>query len=446
MRLGASVPSKVGKEGLRLQGTTPLLYVGTMQELPPFVLSQNRVMCNDCNACSFLGHSFLFCIGVDRALAMGKKHKPFRSHDSSVLFRLSRFSDAYRSRLLNGMVNLQHYCEKSWNVKLDLVLRRAKVADKVLSQFVLTRHEELGAKGLSLVKHAILGCQHVVPSLRNQLAVTWANVKVWEEKRQTKLRPPLPVAIWLLMVGLARAHGLVASSVQQKCEWGAFSCLLEVGLLCLLRPGELLRITTRDISLPENLSLSQGQAAIRIESPKNRRQFGNFQFVSLKNPSTIARLRDLVAAAGDRQSLWPGPPSRFSRLFKQITSELKLEDCKFTPGSLRPGGATFLFGEGTPINVLRFLGRWTAEKSLEHYIQHAMSTKILNQLNSDTTRRLNKLAFHCLCLVVHPSISFPAPCVRSGHKIGQAVTVAWCLQYAKLERKIWERAGEGWQS
>lgn len=417
-----------------------------MQELPPFVLSQDRVIRNDCNACSFLGHSFLFCIGVDRALAMGKKHKPFRSHDSSVLFRLSRFSDAYRSRLLNGMVNLQHYCEKSWNVKLDLVLRRAKVADKVLSQFVLTRHEELGEKGLSLVKHAILGCQHVVPSLRNQLAVTWANVKVWEEKRQTKLRPPLPVAIWLLMVGLARAHGLVASSVQQKCEWDAFSCLLEVGLLCLLRPGELLRITTRDISLPENLSLSQGQAAIRIESPKNRRQFGNFQFVSLKNPSTIARLRDLVAAAGDGQSLWPGPPSRFSRLFKQITSELKLEDCKFTPGSLRPGGATFLFGEGTPINVLRFLGRWTAEKSLEHYIQHAMSTKILNQLNSDTTRRLNKLAFHCLCLVVHPSISFPAPCVRSGHKIGQAVTVAWCLQYAKLERKIWERAGEGWQS
>ncbi len=375
---------------------------------------------------------------------MGKKSKSFRSHDASVLFRLSRFSEAYRNRLLSGMVNLQHFCEKSWGVKLNLVLRHAKVADKILSQFVLTRHEELGAKGLSLVKHALLGCQHVMPSLRNQLAVTWANLKVWEEERQTKLRPPLPVAIWLIMVGLARAHAIDASVFLQKREWHAFSCLLEVGLLCLLRPGELLKISLSDISLPEDLSLSQGQAAIRIVSPKNRRQFGEFQFVSLKNPSTIARLRDLVAAAGEKQVLWPSSPSRFSKLFKQLTSELKLQDCKFTPGSLRPGGATFFFGEGTPINVLRFLGRWTVEKSLEHYIQQAMATKILNHLHTDTILRLNKLAHHCLSFVVHPSIAFPAPCVDRGNKTGQAEIVDWCLQYAKLERKVWKGTGEGW--
>ena len=296
----------------------------------------------------------MIIIGVIGAVTMGKKGRSFQSHDASVLFRLSRFSDAYRNRLLSGMVDLQQYCEKSWNVKLELALRNDKVADKILSQYVLTRHAELGQKGLSLVKHALLGCQHVRPSLRHRLAVTWANLKAWEEERQTKLRPPLPVAIWLLMVGLARAHAIDSPSVQQSREWDVFSCLLEVGLLCLLRPGELLRIGVSDISLPEDLSLSQGQAAIRIVSPKNRRQFGEFQFVSLRNPSTIARLRDLVAVAEKGAALWPSKPAKFSKLFKQLTIELKLENCKFTPGSLRPGGATFFFGEGTPINVLRF--------------------------------------------------------------------------------------------
>lgn len=63
---------------------------------------------------------------------------------------------------------------------------------------------------LSLVKHALLGFQHVFPQLRGKLATCWENLKVWEEQRATKLRPPLPVPLWLFMVGLARAHAKVA--------------------------------------------------------------------------------------------------------------------------------------------------------------------------------------------------------------------------------------------
>jgi hypothetical protein len=47
-----------------------------------------------------------------------------------------------------------------------------------------------------------------------------------------------------------------------------------------------------------------------------------------------------------------------------------------------------LYGRGLSISQLRFAGRWTAGKSLEHYIQQAMATQILNKLSSETISRL----------------------------------------------------------
>ena len=41
-----------------------------------------------------------------------------------------------------------------------------------------------------------------------------------------------------------------------------------------------------------------------------------------------------------------------------------------------------LFGQGVGISVLRFIGRWSAERSLEHYIQQAMATQIVNRLDA----------------------------------------------------------------
>ena len=61
--------------------------------------------------------------------------------------------------------------------------------------------------------------------------------------------------------------------------------------------------------------------------------------------------------------------------------ELGVKACNFTPASLRPGGATMYFSRGVQISTLRFMGRWTAEKSLEHYIQLAMATQIMNKLD-----------------------------------------------------------------
>lgn len=356
----------------------------------------------------------------------------FRFSASQAAFRFSRFPKAYRSRLLSGIQDLQRYCfQEGGGIKLKNLLTSPRLTDRTLARYVVSRHLDNRGSTLSLVKHAVLGCQHLVPQLRGKLVTTWENVRVWEEKRRTKLRPPLPLPIWVFMTGLSRAHSIVAGSENRQKEWMTVALFLELGLLCLLRPGELLRLKGADFALPGDFSLSQNHAAVRIVSPKNRRQFGDEQFVALQNPNTIAWLRQ-SGIMGKDVLLWTATASRFSRFFKQLTFELGVQDCGFTPGSLRPGGATMLYGRGWNISQLRFAGRWTAEKSLEHYIQQAMATQILNRLQQPTVDRLKRLGPLCLRLVVHDAcspLSVSLPKVRKDDGLS---IVQWCNSYAEL--------------
>ena len=61
------------------------------------------------------------------------------------------------------------------------------------------------------------------------------------------------------------------------------------------------------------------------------------------------------------------------------------------------------YNQNVPISTLRFMGRWTVEKSLEHYIQLAMATQILNKLDQSVVSRLSKLAPLCLSCVFEDS-------------------------------------------
>ena len=342
---------------------------------------------------------------------------------------LSRFSKPYRSRLLAGFRDVQDFAATSFGCSLRYVLSDPNRADEILSQYVLERHHSSMDSKLSVVKHALLCCQHVQPKLKGRINTSWENLKVWEERRVTKLRPPLPVPLWLFMVGLSRAHAKVECTQALRKRWNMFAVLLEVGLLCMLRPGELLKLHHCDVSLPGDFTLSQPFAAIRIASPKNRRQFGAEQFVVLRNPNTISWLKEFVVE-GSSAMLWEWHDSQFAKLFKQTCAELKIS-------RLHPGGATMLYGQGTPISTLRFMGRWTVERSLEHYIQLAMSTQIMNKLLPEAVSRLKKVGHLCLEHVLLPHGCHPLQPLTSQSRFSAGTLVEWCKQYAALERKAW---------
>lgn len=342
-----------------------------------------------------------------------------------AVFRFSRFSSAYRSRLLAGLLDVQNFLSATTSLSLHRVLDDPSLANEVLGCYVMSRHETHPAKSLSTVKHGLLGCQHLKPTIKGRLLTPWENLRVWEERKTTQLRPPLPVAIWCVMVGLARGHGLATSNLTRKFEWLCLASLLEIGFLCLLRPGELLKLKHSDFSFPGSFTNSHSHASIRVAAPKNRRQFGEQQFVTLGNPSAIEWLR-LLCCESSEEKLWPSKPHRFVRLFKQLLKELQVDCYGFVPASLRPGGATMLYGCGIPISTLRFIGRWTVEKSLEHYIQQATATQILNRLSEKSIRRLSSVAAACLVLVPAPkcrgNLAFLSQDISSD---GPSI-ISWC--------------------
>lgn len=368
---------------------------------------------------------------------MSRSQEPL-SHGAQAYYRLSRFSTAYRGRLLAGLQDVHAFCRESMCLPLKTVLKRHQVADKVLGQYVIERHRSTKGKALSQIKHALLGCQHLVPQLRGKLMTAWQNVKVWEEEKSTHMRPPLPLPIWVCMVGIARGRSFVVRDALEKSLWCILAVMLEIGLLCMLRPGELLKLTHEDVSLPGDYNLSNSPAAICVTSPKNRRQFGERQFVCLQNANTIAFLRD-IHKENSREKLWPSSRSVFVRMFKQITTELDVTSCGFSPASLRPGGATMYFSKGTSIPVLRFMGRWTVERSLEHYIQQAMSTQIMNKLSPTAISRLRKLGSLCTELTLHRDCGRIRPFKKPSEGNVGAAFVAWCEDDAKLDSRTWEK-------
>ena len=118
---------------------------------------------------------------------------------SQALFRFSRFSAPYRSRLLQGLCDLQDYCKQELGQSLRVLIRQHRVIDRFLGAYVMDRHASSSGKHLLLVKHALLGCQHLNPRLRGKLAISWENLRVWEEQEVANLRRPLPVPIWVCM-------------------------------------------------------------------------------------------------------------------------------------------------------------------------------------------------------------------------------------------------------
>lgn len=362
------------------------------------------------------------------------RRKKAKALHKGAFFRLSRFSEAYRSRLLAGVKDLDEYCMHENGLSLGSLITDRSQIDRTLGDYVLVRHSDKKRKQLGLVKHALLGAQHLFPGLKGNIPTAWAHVRTWEEEKVSKLRPPLPLAIWLCVVGLARAHAFTAPDHKLREAWAIFSVLVEVGFFCLLRPGEILRLCHSDIALPNNFVLCEKHAAVRILSPKNRRQFGDSQFVLLKNRNAISWLEKIHKENSDGL-IWTKGQKVFGDWFRQLMKELKLSGCKFTPASLRPGGATMYYSAGVSVSTLRFMGRWSVERSLEHYIQLAMSAQIMNKLDPSAITRLKRLALLCLQQVWLTETVTGIADLSTVKKCDSLELLNWCRAYSRLDNQ-----------
>lgn len=90
------------------------------------------------------------------------------------------------------------------------------------------------------------------------------------------------------------------------------------------------------------------------------------------------------------------------------------------------------FARGASISTLRFLGRWTVERSLEHYIQLAMSTQIIDKISPEAIARLKKAGPPVFgCDSAH-NLRTPFARLKSAQKTDGQALVTWCRTYAEL--------------
>ena len=156
----------------------------------------------------------------------------------------------------------------------------------------------------------------------------------------------------------------------------------------MLRPGELCALLREDVVIPNSLSLGGPYITVRIANPKNKRHFGRQQFVVIQHPNSVSWVTWVVSCAKPDAQLWPGSTQEFRNMFRLALTKLKLQHCRFSPASLRAGGASFFSHTGMELGKVRLLGRWAAEASLQHYVQVATAEQVLPKLPEKVSRRL----------------------------------------------------------
>ena len=121
---------------------------------------------------------------------------------------------------------------------------------------------------------------------------------------------------------------------------------------------------------------------------------GRQQYASVAHPDITDWLVWLVNKDQNKNRfLWPGSQQKFRALFQDCCKRLRLTNCRFSPASLRAGGATtwHVDSHRSDIGRLRFEGRWSNVRSLEHYVQVARAQQLLLQIPDATSHRIGRL-------------------------------------------------------
>ena len=158
----------------------------------------------------------------------------------------------------------------------------------------------------------------------------------------------------------------------------SISSQTSLGLLlafkCLLRTGELLGVTNKDIIV----SPDQSSILVRLGLTKT----------ASRNPSSgTVHVIDTVLARllseWQNQVAWDAPlipfsASKFRIFFQQVLSACGLQDLNLKPYSLRRGGATDMWISTHSYNLVQHTGRWTSERVMKQYIDD--STALLSNM------------------------------------------------------------------
>lgn len=253
-----------------------------------------------------------------------------------------KYSDAVSDFLL--------YCDD-----LSLDTTSSRDFDVYLTEYLFFLYRSSRGKGKASA--TVYGILSFMPHLKSHLHLSLQFLKGINRLQPAKAYPPLTwdltcaIAVRMILNGSYRAGiGCLL----------AFHCFLRVGELSGLRPADV---------VDARASIARiGVAAPHMVLILRHTKTGPNQEVTVTDTTLATLVRGLVRATAAGDPVFCQSSAAFRSRFHRACRDLRLKD-HYVPHSLRHGGATRAFLEGTPMEDILLRGRWAVHKSAKHYIQ-----------------------------------------------------------------------------
>ena len=265
---------------------------------------------------------------------------------------------------------------------LQLLSSPAAVVDRALAEY----GQSLWDSGRSLLDFAetINAVVDAEKALKGALPRAWDAAWVWRSLMPATNRVPMPERVMLAMVTVA-------------CEWSMpnVALLLAIGFVGLLRVHELRWLRFDSLVTPARMFTADATMFVTIERPKMRRLGARRSYVRVDDPGIISFAEGLADVAPSSAFLYDGSYAQLRAVFMALCAELGVPGGAphgLTLGSLRPGGATWLYRATDSTETVRFRGRWASTRMLEVYIQEVGAASVLPRVSAAARQRIGALA------------------------------------------------------
>ena len=225
------------------------------------------------------------------------------------------------------------------------------------------------------------------PSLRRQLQGAWSLAFGWLQQEPGLHHTSMPPQVLLALLTTSLLWGWLRVAGCLALGWGA-----------LLRAGELVSATRRQLLLPSDVYGTLDHALLTILEPKTRFTAAKHQCAKLDAPDLLFLVQLAFGNLQKHQRLWPLSAQTLRQRLKALMKALKLPLEKSSThrcldlGSLRAGGATWILNTTENAELTRRRGRWINAKTMEIYVQEVSSATFLLDLDQSTRESIVYLA------------------------------------------------------
>ena len=213
------------------------------------------------------------------------------------------------------------------------------------------------------------------PALRRQLQEAWNLAFAWVRDEPTTHHIAIPWQVLLACISVSLIWGWVDLAGMLALTWGA-----------VLRVGEFLSATRKDLLLPCDTNFTNSFALLALKEPKTRFTAARHQSAKLDIPDLLRVVHLAFARLQPQQKLWPRSEQTLRLRFKQVLEEIgihsqvRLNGKSLDLGGLRAGGATWMIQVTEDSEFVRRRGRWINSRVMEIYLQEISCFQFLSAI------------------------------------------------------------------